>query len=1196
MRPVMPRRTVRESPTSPHSGLTMNVTHANLPTVPLLVPHYPTTAPFATLSSFVGQETSDSTYIKEDSESSATPGVNQRLEDVLSPLLNAVVSSSEPSSRCNTRPRYVLPPGTVTAARYSAHEATPGISQIPMQTSWPVSNEPLGSGSLGSEASSPVTPATSDPLPTPVTQSLSSTSYEPISGVWFYATNLNGSKIWWPFSRHDSSRLESMAHDANLLVPSRSESFTACLLPVEGGRYDVNLGLRERHSVYWDEPVTEVRRATWFYRSPDENRVLPFSEAVCEQLEGHFRDVVQHGLWGQRFEMPSEDPRGGTDYFIFHSPQSIIQFRAWPYSYGSITERSDASETLASADDTDSYSKVHPSISVSEHDGRLYHVRRGLDAPLMEQLEDGEFLPIDHVYFVVHGIGSVYNLKGQGLIECVNNLRRTARQVARSHFAHHGHRVEFLPILWHDELHSDATGVDSQLNQITLRSIPKLRQFTNGTLMDILFYTSSRYCQVIVDTVAKEMCRLRNLFLSRNPNYSGGFSIIGHSLGAVIVFDLLAHQNLPLRSSSDELTIPESADTNGTRLDVEHTTRPPDSSISDESGRSSSSLGAAGEMEGWSLVGHRAKHKPPESETTVVTKSSSDSLQSSGAATNPEITKLIDLLSRAGLAENKISQVVDSWFGDGVLSVVPPDRSTDASTLVHNPFWLDHQQETMSAGFGMPVVVYPQLGFPLTTFFMLGSPLALFLTARGVRQLPSHYHLPSCPLVFNIFHPFDPVAYRMETLIEPTFQARAVLMPHHKGRKRLHLQLRDNLARVGSDLRAKLYQSVQATWRTLQEFARSHRIRGNQTDPSQDVAGDDDGAANTFSKELSQMDSQPGDREDVGSYFSEGDMTFSSQLNKCKRIDFVLQEAPLESFSDYLFALGSHAAYWESKDTSLFLLTETYAVQSVTPVTSEPQSSDEVPVPSLLPASGDAVSSIQPLPPLAACFPTSVPLLCPMPPAPDDPMALTTSCDASPRSLPIADDSEMPVASGQLTDTVLLQPAPMDPLYTKFHGEHVDSSGLSHEDLPISDDASQHPMDTRIPHALPPSTSQSYQHGPQYPDLAHNPAVYKPPLSVATYPTLASVSEPPVGLTILHSSNPLDVCRYTWSGPYLPTPAPSITPSYPTQYHLTSSIPPPLSNPSSFPIPPPPPPPPLPFSFAPGSLPFPPPRYAFRPP
>jgi len=34
------------------------------------------------------------------------------------------------------------------------------------------------------------------------------------------------------------------------------------------------------------------------------------------------------------------------------------------------------------------------------------------------------------------------------------------------------------------------------------------------------------------------------------------------------------------------------------------------------------------------------------------------------------------------------------------------------------------------------------------------------------------------------------------------------------------------------------------------------------------------------------------------------------KLNGGCRIDYVLQEAPLESFNEYLFALTSHVCYW----------------------------------------------------------------------------------------------------------------------------------------------------------------------------------------------------------------------------------------------------------------------------------------------
>ena len=149
-----------------------------------------------------------------------------------------------------------------------------------------------------------------------------------------------------------------------------------------------------------------------------------------------------------------------------------------------------------------------------------------------------------------------------------------------------GGRVEYLPVHWHAALHGDSMGVDSKLQRLSLKSISRLRGFTNSTLLDILYFTSPVYLQVltyppllllthlittpslslpspsprhslsvpspsplqslssqtIVDQVSGEMNRMYELFLQRNPGYSGGVSVMGHSLGSCILFDILSHQ------------------------------------------------------------------------------------------------------------------------------------------------------------------------------------------------------------------------------------------------------------------------------------------------------------------------------------------------------------------------------------------------------------------------------------------------------------------------------------------------------------------------------------------------------------------------------------------------------------------------------------------------------------------------------
>lgn len=93
-----------------------------------------------------------------------------------------------------------------------------------------------------------------------------------------------------------------------------------------------------------------------------------------------------------------------------------------------------------------------------------------------------------------------------------------------------------------------------------------------------------------------------------------------------------------------------------------------------------------------------------------------------------------------------------------------------------------------AGGTGQPQLHYPQLTFQPKAFFALGSPVGMFVTVRGLDTLGEQFELPTCPAFFNIFHPYDPVAYRIESLINPELSSlKPVLIPHHKGRKRMHL-------------------------------------------------------------------------------------------------------------------------------------------------------------------------------------------------------------------------------------------------------------------------------------------------------------------------------------------------------------------------------------------------------------------------
>lgn len=58
----------------------------------------------------------------------------------------------------------------------------------------------------------------------------------------------------------------------------------------------------------------------------------------------------------------------------------------------------------------------------------------------------------------------------------------------------------------------------------------------------------------------------------------------------------------------------------------------------------------------------------------------------------------------------------------------------------------------------------------------------MFVTIRGIDALGVNFKLPTTDHFFNIFHPYDPVAYRIEALVNSELTSlRPVLVPHHKG-------------------------------------------------------------------------------------------------------------------------------------------------------------------------------------------------------------------------------------------------------------------------------------------------------------------------------------------------------------------------------------------------------------------------------
>ncbi|KAM6183145.1 SEC23-interacting protein [Erethizon dorsatum] len=808
------------------------------------------------------------------------------------------------SSRANP---YIAPP-QLQQCQTPGHRSHPPTSGPPVQiyqmppASLPPIPPSVQSPTQQQVLAKPAVPSVQGPPPF-VLQN----QYEPVQPHWFYCKEVEYKQVWMPFSVLDSSNLEEVYNS----VQPDPESV---VLGTDGGRYDVYLYDRVRKAVYWEEEPAEVRRCTWFYKGDTDSRFIPYTEDFSEKLEAEYKKAVTTNQWHRRLEFPS----GET--IVMHNPKVIVQFQpsSVPDEWGTTQD-----------------GQTRPRV-----------VKRGVDDSL-DEIPDGEMPQIDHLVFMVHGIGPVCDLRFRSIIECVDDFRVVSLKLLQTHFKKSLDdgkisRVEFLPVHWHSALGGDATGVDRNIKKITLPSIGRFRHFTNETLLDILFYNSPTYCQTIVEKVGLEINRLHALFLSRNLDFKGKVSVAGHSLGSLILFDILSNQKDsnfskspgPLVVANGVVKQPQSQEK---QMPEESKLTSDESCDLDVENEEVLTLQAT--LEALSLSEYVSTFEKEKIDTESLLMCTVDDLKEMGIPLGPrkKIANFVKLKA-AKLEQKKASEkkAVTVSAMKGQEENIPKAKEVASLSSETNEskrklpvgayvssVHVDY--ESFEVGTGQVSVVHNSLDFEPEIFFALGSPIGMFLTIRGVDRIDENYRLPTCKGFFNIYHPLDPVAYRLEPMIVPDLDLKAVLIPHHKGRKRLHLELKESLSRMGSDLKQGFISSLKSAWQTLNEFARAHTSSTQLQEELEKVANQIKEEEEKQVVEAEKIVESPDFSKDED-YLGKVGM-----LNGGRRIDYVLQEKPIESFNEYLFALQSHLCYWESEDTALLLLKEIYRTMNISP-------------------------------------------------------------------------------------------------------------------------------------------------------------------------------------------------------------------------------------------------------------------------
>ncbi|KAH9322318.1 hypothetical protein KI387_016957, partial [Taxus chinensis] len=206
-----------------------------------------------------------------------------------------------------------------------------------------------------------------------------------------------------------------------------------------------------------------------------------------------------------------------------------------------------------------------------------------------------------------------------------------------------------------------------------------------------------------------------------------------------------------------------------------------------------------------------------------------------------------------------------------------------------------------------PNIKYTKLEFKVDTFFAVGSPLGVFLSLRNVRIGTGNgqnywqdegitEEMPCCRQMFNIFHPYDPVAYRLEPLVCKEYvDKQPVFIPYHRGGKRLHIgiqEFREDISNHSKALMKRLKSVKTHVARTI-GVSRGHKDEDKEDDANE-------ASINTYGSTMMER------------------LTGSPD----GRIDYMLQDSTFEH--PYISVIGSHTSYWRDLDTALFILNHLY--------------------------------------------------------------------------------------------------------------------------------------------------------------------------------------------------------------------------------------------------------------------------------
>nr|CAD2126942.1 unnamed protein product [Meloidogyne enterolobii] len=316
---------------------------------------------------------------------------------------------------------------------------------------------------------------------------------------------------WMPFRGYDSTVLEvAFRRQKGLEFDDETTKFLNSLpesVIVMEGNYVADEQLQNINAIYWKEDTFQIRRGTWFYME------------TCQPLPDDFADTIEtHHLKSFKGNVIPETP-------VFSESESSKKPELTTVKWG------DEKVCWNSVVDVHIASKSNAVVRFLTR-AKTVPLRRGY----IEMANPEEGRPkFSDLILVIHGIGQ----KGYENLIAKNTaqIRDAVIHQMDKYYPNEKRRPAILPIEWRSTLQLD----NGMTDVVTLPKMVWARSTLNSVCMDLMYYHSPLYRSEIVNGVIKCLNNVYTSFLENNPDFSGPVSVIGHSLGSVIAYDILTN-------------------------------------------------------------------------------------------------------------------------------------------------------------------------------------------------------------------------------------------------------------------------------------------------------------------------------------------------------------------------------------------------------------------------------------------------------------------------------------------------------------------------------------------------------------------------------------------------------------------------------------------------------------------------------